>query len=360
MISEERPADAEASSTSDHASSGALAAGEKQPGDPGDWISNLRGRLGVTEELSVAAVLVAMTIGIGIAHPHFLSVDSLGNIGQQAAFFGVIALGMVFLLSMREIDLSVGGTYELSLIFAARLITHGMDPWLAAVLAILIGMCLAGLNAVVAGVFRIQLIIVTLGTLSVYGGLALILAPGGNLIAISNPNSSFFTVLGKSYLGIPIAFWVALALAIILTVVFTRTRLGFAVRAVGSNERAARLAGYSVFMIRVRAELLVGALCGVAAMLTLGYLQSADPNAGQGFEIQTVAAAVIGGTGLAGGSGSVPGALIGALIISVISAGLVQFGVSPNWSSFITGLVIVAAVSIDALLRRRRALTQTA
>jgi ribose transport system permease protein len=332
----------------------------RDPGSGGDWMKYLTGRLGRTEELTVAAVLVAMTVGVGIAHPHFLSIDSLGNIGQQAAFFGIIALGMVFLLAMREIDLSVGGTYEMCLIVAARLITGGMNPWLAAVIAIVVGMGLSGLNAVIAGVFRIQLIIVTLGTLSVYGGLALILAPGGSLISITNTSSSFFTILGNTYLDMPIAVWVALALAILLTVVFTRTRLGFAVRAVGSNERAAQLAGYSVFRIRLRAELLVGALCGVAAMLTLGFLQSADPNAGQNFEIQTVAAAVIGGTGLAGGSGSVPGAVIGALIISVIAGGLVQFGVSPNWGSFITGVVIVGAVSIDALLRRRKSLTQTA
>jgi ribose transport system permease protein len=138
-------------------------------------------------------------------------------------------------------------------------------------------------------------------------------------------------------------------------VVFRRTPFGARVRAIGSNQTAARFSGIRVNRTRLQVLVLVGALAGLAGVLSLVYQEGADPTLGSGLELQVIAATIIGGTAISGGSGTVPGALIGALIISVINGGLVFFAIGPNWSGVVTGATIVVAVSADGVLRRRRA-----
>ncbi len=308
------------------------------------------------QQFGIPVALLALVTVIAVFHPTFLAITSLANIGQQAAFYGIIALGMVFLLAMREIDLSVGGIYVLSVIFTAILVRDGLDPWLGAVVCVLVGVLLGAVNGVLANLLHIPVIIVTLGTLTAYSGLGLIIS-GSNSIAGQPIDNSFYQMLGGVYLRLPAVVWAFLLLTVVLSVLFTKTRFGFAVRAVGSNEEAARLSGYPIARIRLLTTMLVGGLCGISGVFTLAFFAAADPNLGTGYELLVIAAAIIGGTGLAGGSGSVVGALLGALIISVIGAGLTQFGVSAAWGNFVTGAVIVGAVALDAVVRmshRRR------
>lgn len=305
-------------------------------------------------ELGIVIALAAMVIVTGAFHPRFLAFDSLINVGRQAAFFGVMALGMVFLLSMREIDLSVGSIYVLTIIIAADLIQRGLDPWLAAVAGIALGIFLGAINGMLANALQIASIIATLGTLSMYRGLALAITDSRPIGGLPRDHS-FFTVVGGSVLGIPMSVWMLFLLTAVLAVVLARTRFGFSVKAVGSNPEAARLAGISIPRTRLAALALTGGLGGLAGMLTLAFFQSGDPTLGQGYELLVIAAAIIGGTSLGGGSGTVIGALLGALTIGVIRSGLIQFGVPPSWSLFATGAVIVAAVTIDGAIRRRRA-----
>lgn len=304
------------------------------------------------QETGVIVVLVGLVAVVSVGHPRFLHVQSLTNLGQQAAFFGTISLGMVFLLAMREMDLSVGGTYALTCIVAATEVRNGMNPWIAGVLAILLGVVLGAVNGVLANLFRLPVIIITLGTLTAYRGLALVISHsspvGGQPL-----ESSFYRWLGVNHVRVPSIVWLFVITCIVLTLIFRSTRFGFAIRAVGSNEEAARLTGYSVKRIRLVVTMLVGGLAGLSAAFTLAFFGAADPGVGTGYELSVIAAAIIGGTGLAGGSGSVPGALMGALIISVIGGGLTQFGVSADWSSFATGALIVIAVGFDAVVRRR-------
>lgn len=312
-----------------------------------------RARLGRRsyQQLGIPLALVVMVAGVATFHPDFVAVTSLANIGQQAAFYGIIALGMVFLLAMRELDLSVGGMYVLSIISAATLIKNGLNPWLGAAVCVLVGVVLGALNGLLANVLRIPVIIVTLGMLTVYRGLGLVVS-GSNSIAGQPTDNSFYRILGGAYLRVPAVVWAFLVLTIVLTVLFRATRFGIAVRAIGSNPEAARLSGYPIGRVRLLTTMLVGALCGLSGAMTLAFFAAADPNLGTGYELLVIAAAVIGGTGLAGGSGTVVGALLGALVIAVIGAALVQLGVSSAWGVLVTGIVIIAAVALDAVVRR--------
>lgn len=310
-------------------------------------------RLRGYNELGVAFTLLLMVALIGAFHPRFLEVFSLANVGQQASFYGFMALAMVFLLAMGELDLSVGGVYVLSTLLGAIAIRDGLEPWLGGVLCIIVGASLGATNGLVANALRIPVIIVTLGTLSAYRGLGLIVSHSGS-VGGQPLEDSFYRIVGGAYLKIPASVWVFAAATIVLSILFTKTRFGFAVRAIGANREAARLSGYPVARIRLLTTMLVGALGGLSAAMTLAFFGAADPNLGMGYELQVIAAAIIGGTAITGGSGSVVGAFMGALIISVIGAGLIQFGVSSEWSVFVTGAIIVGAVSLDALVRRRR------
>lgn len=306
------------------------------------------------EELGVAAVLAAFVLIIGAFHEEFLSQDSLLSTVRQAAFVAIVAYGMVFLLAMTEFDLSVGGVYAMCVVVCAKLMANdGWSPWLAAVATIFVGVGLGLFNGVLASLFRLPVIIITLGTLSMYRGLVEIISGGRPVEGL--PIDSGFYRLGEDWLGVPVAVWVVVALGAVLTVVFTKTRFGAMVRAIGSNHAAAEFCGIPSGRIRLYALMLIGGLAGLSGVLSLAYFQGADFTVGVGFELQVIAAAIIGGTAVFGGSGTLPGALLGALIIAVINSGLIFFDVPSTWTNFVTGAVILVAVGLDSLIRRRRA-----
>ena len=318
-------------------------------GGPASWAR----RLFAIDEIGPLLALVVMIIVIGSFHDRFLDPNVLINTVRSAAFVAIAAYGMVFLLSMTEIDLSVGGIYAVAVILAAKWMS-GLDPWLAAGLALLVAVGMGALNGVLANAFRIPVIIITLGTFSAYRGLVQVIS-GGRPASDIPLDSSFFRILGENVLGVPVAAWAALILGVALTFLFTKTRFGAMVRASGSNHFAAEFSGIPIRRIRLYALMLTGGLSGLAGILSFAYYQGADLTVGVGFELQVIAAAIIGGTAVSGGTGTVPGALIGALIVSVINSGLVFFEVDPNWTNFVTGAVVVLAVCSDAVIRRRRA-----
>jgi len=311
-------------------------------------------RLLAREELGITVVLVVLVAVVGGFHPGFLSQDSLLGVIRSAAFVALIAFGMVFLLAMNEIDLSVGSVFGLSALVTGQLMVLGMPPWLALVTGPVFGMILEAVNAFFGNSFRIPIIIVTLGTLTAYRGLATVVTNSQSINGLPL-DSSFFEVLGGDVLTIPTSVWIVVFVGVILTVTFRRTPFGARVRAIGSNEAAARFSGINVNRTRLQALMLVGALCGLSGVLALAYFQGADPTLGGGLELQVIAATIIGGTAITGGTGSVPGALIGAMVIATISAGLVYFTVSPSWSGVVTGATILVAVSADGIVRLRRA-----
>jgi ribose transport system permease protein len=310
-----------------------------------------------SKEIGVVCALLVILFGTGIPNHGFLSVNSLANIAQSASFYGIMAIGMVFLLAMGEVDLSVGSNYALTMVIIAIWVSHGLNAWIGAVLGILVGGLLGMVNGLIANIFRLPVLIVSLGTLTAYSGLAYYVT-NDNTISISNPGS-FFSIVGKNYLSVSFIVYAFVVLTILLSLVFRMTRFGFAVRAIGANPRAAVLSGYRVGVIRLMTTGLLGALCGAAAMLTLAFFAAADPSQGGSYNIEVIAAAIIGGTALTGGSGTVGGALLGALLISLISSSLIQFGISANASGIVTGVVIIAAVCLDATIRRARSRAST-
>jgi len=327
--------------------------GEPLPADVSPPAGGSRiGRVLRVQETGIVLVLVVIVALVAVGHPRFVSSQSLTNLGQQSAFFGIMALGVVFLLAMRELDLSVGSNYSVCTIVTAVLARDGLNPWLAAVLGVLLGAALGALNGALANRFKLPVIIISLGTLSAYRGITQVVSHsspvGGQPV-----ESSFYRWLGATPFGIPSIIYLFVVLCALLTFVFRSTRFGYAVRAVGSNEEAARLTGYPIARVRLIVLTLLGALSGLSGVFTLAYFGAADPGVGTGYELTVIAAAIIGGTGLAGGAGSVPGALIGALLISVIVGGLTQLGVPADWGQLVTGGVIVIAVGFDAVVRRR-------
>jgi ribose transport system permease protein len=305
------------------------------------------------ESNSVLVATIVLAIAIGIFHSNFFAWTEIKNVLQQSVYVGILAAGMAFLISMREIDLSVGSMFGLTVIGSGLLMSHGMNPWLAALIGILIGAGSGLLNAVLVQGIAIPTIVATLATLNMFRGLAIALANGQQVTGVPT-GSSFFTKLGGTTLGLPTSVWVLIITAIVLTAVLRFTPFGYRVRSIGSNPEAATFSGISIARVRVQALMLMGALAGLAGILGLAFFESGDPNIGTGFELQAIAAAIIGGTPLRGGSATVIGAVIGAILLSVVSSGLVFFNVPLNWSQFATGAVILAAVSLDSLVRRRR------
>ena len=319
------------------------------PAGPGRlrWLSRIRDEAGV---LVVLAVLVAV---VGIFRPDFLNAGNLLETARQSAYVGILACGMVFPLAMREVDLSVGGSYALTIVTAAVLIRGGTSPWVAAPLGVGLGGLLGLANGLFATYARVPTFIATLGTLSLYRGLALALSDGQQVGGLPQDHP-FFRLVGGDLLGLPGAVWALLLVAVVLTVVFTRTRFGAQVRAVGSNPEAAAFSGIPVDRVRIGALTTSGLLAGVAGMLSMAFFVAGDPTVGQGYELLAIAACIIGGTPLRGGTGSVPGAVLGSLILSAVAASLVFFSVPINWTTFATGAVILLAVALDSLLRRVR------
>jgi ribose transport system permease protein len=304
-------------------------------------------------------VLVALALLVGIiggTHPDFLKPLNVFQIMGNSAFYGMIALGMVFLLALGEIDLSVGWNFNFSAVIAAKAMVAGVDPWIAVALGTLFGAGLGMVNGVFSVGLGLPVIIVTLGTFSMFQGLSLVINKSQAIVPPDTSGSFFDFANAKFFTVLPSVAIVFAVLAVVLHLVLHHTRFGYRVQAIGSNPEAARLAGIPAGVTKILALILVGAICGFAGALFVGARGAIDPSTGATFMLTVVAAAIIGGTPLSGGAGTVLGALVGALIIAVISSGIIFFGVDATWSTFVTGAVIVLAVSIDKLVRRQRAL----
>ena len=308
------------------------------------------------EEIGVIVALLVMMAVIGAARPRFLNPINLFSLLGNTTFLGMLALGMVFLLAIREIDLSVGWMFNFSAVLAALLMVAGLDPWLAAFAGVLFGAGLGLVNGLIATTLRLPAIIVTLGTYSMFQGLSLVVNQGRAIVP-SDQGSSFFWAISYKLFGVlPVAALVFVLLAIAMHILLHRTRFGYRVQAVGSNPEAAAHAGIPTAWVRLQTLVLMGAICGLSGTMYVGFRGAIDPNEGSDFVLVVIAAVIIGGTPLSGGHGTVIGAVIGMMIIQVISSGLIFFGIDATWSTFVTGAVTVLAVSLDRLIKYQRSL----
>lgn len=308
-------------------------------------------------ELGPLVGLVVLVAIIGFARPGFFDQANVVSLLEAAAYPGMLAIGMVFVLALREIDLSVGWMFHLAALLTAFLLAVGINPWLAALAGVLLGAGLGLVNGLLVVALRLPVIVVTLGTFAMFRGLAAV-AVKMQSTAPANPSGELFEIVHSKMFGVvPTAVFVFAAMAVVMQLVLQRSRFGYRVQAVGSNPQAALYAGIPTGTVRLQALVLTGAVAGLAGSLWLGSPVT-DVDQGGGFVLMAIAAALIGGTSLSGGRGTVIGAVIGMLIVQVILTGVTLFGIDATWSPFVIGAVMVLALALDRLVklvRNRRA-----
>jgi ribose transport system permease protein len=314
------------------------------------WAMRGMGRL---DEIGILGAFLAICAILTVTtDDKFLRVANVLSVSRQASYYGIMAVGMVFVISMGDVDLSVGSILTLVNVGMAIALAAGQPLLLAMLLGLLIGAICGFTNGALSVILRIPTIIVTLGTLSLFRGLALVLADG-KPVSNYNKDNWFFQIGGGTILGVPTSVWGMIVVGILGFLLYNYTVFGQRVQAIGSNLQAARFSGISISRYRLLVMTLMGVIAALAAIFALAFLGAGDPQTGPGLELSVIAATIIGGTALTGGVGSIFGAIIGALIIAVIRNGLILLGVSAYWSIAATGLVIIAAVAIDYLIKRR-------
>lgn len=306
-------------------------------------------------ESGVAVALVVVIAVFASVSPLFLTGNNIANILTQIAINTCLAVGMTFVILVGGIDLSVGSVMALCAVMSASVLTSeaipsGLVVPLALAASIGVGVLCGLFNGVVSSLWGIPSFIVTLGMLNMARGAALQWTDARSIYDFPDAFSDFGSI---DLLGIPAPFLVALLLAIIGWIILTRTVFGRLVYAVGNNEEAVRLAGHDTMRIKIATYAICGLCVGVAALLYMVRLTVASPIMAIGFELNAIAAVIIGGTSLSGGRGSMVGTLIGAAIIGVLSNGLILVGVGDFVRQIVTGAVIILAVVIDSLRRRR-------
>jgi ribose transport system permease protein len=296
---------------------------------------------------------------MSFASEQFLTVENGLNVLRQISINLCLSIGMTMIIVAGGIDLSVGSVLALAGAVGAGLLKNQIAlPYTniaiqftvsgAIIAGVVVGMAAGWFNGFVITRFRLPPFVATLGTLSIARGLTQLWT--GNF-PITNLGDQF-RFMGTGYLlGIPMPVWISAALVAVFWVVMRRTPFGRYLYAIGGNERAALLSGLNVPRTKLAVYTLGGGLAGVAGLMLAARLDAADPKAGVGYELDSIAAVVIGGTSLAGGRGSVLGTVLGCLIIGVLNNGLVLLGVSPDWQLVIKGAVIIAAVAVDRLSR---------
>ena len=320
--------------------------------------------LAVAARFAPLIFLLALMALFATLAPRFLLPFNLFNIMRQVSIYGIVAVGMTFVILARGIDLSVGSLIALAGLVAAVVAKGGLPDrlalpfgdggfaWpLAALAAMLVGAFAGLIQGITIAWLRVPAFVVTLGGLSVFRGFALMIGDGGPVSGFSEA----FGSLGQGMIGpVPVPVILFLTIALLGYLVLQHTQWGRAIYAVGSNPEAARLCGMPVERILVGVYTLTGLCSGFGGFLLASRLNSAEAVAGTGYELNIIAAVVIGGTSLFGGSGGIPGTLIGTILIGVLLNGLVILNVSPYLQQVIVGLIIVLAVAFDTFVKRRR------
>lgn len=317
--------------------------------------------------LRAVIALVVLSIVFAVLSPEFLTAGNMTILVKHVAINALLAIGMTFVILSGGIDLSVGSIAGLAGMIAGALLTQGitLSAWgvviyphasLVVGLAIAAGLLLGSINGLLVANLRVTPFIATLGVLYVARGAALLLSDGAtypNLEGRPDLGNTGFTWIGAGFLaGVPVPIWAMGLVAAAAVFVAARTPFGRQVYAVGGNERAALLAGVAVARVKMRVYMLSGACAALVGVLIAAQLGAAHPATGETFELNAIAAVVLGGTSLMGGRGTIVGTLIGAFVIGVLADGLVLLGISEFWQMVIKGLVIVLAVILDQFQRR--------
>lgn len=287
--------------------------------------------------------LIALCIALFIATPYFLTVTNLLNVGIQAATVAILAFGMTFVIVTAGIDLSVGSVAALGAMVSAYMFsTAGLPGWLTLVIGLMIGALAGAICGMATAWGKIPSFIATLAMMSIARGLTLVISQGSPIETA--PSVNFF---GGNVAGFPVPIIMMVIAGLLCWFILERTVLGRSMYAIGGNLEAARLSGLPVKRIQIAVFALSGFFAAWAGMVMAGRLESAQPQAGTGYELDAIAAVVIGGASLSGGQGKATGTLVGAILLAVIRNGLNLLNVSSFWQQIVIGLVIALAVGFD-------------
>jgi rhamnose transport system permease protein len=305
-------------------------------------------------EAGISVFILILVVAITLRSPSFLSVDNFEDILLNISILTIVALAQAMVIITRGIDLSVSSMIGLVAMMVAFVLKQ--NPEMPILFAVLLGMALGAVlgtfNGLIIAVGKVPPIIATLGTLSIYRGLVFFYSQGTWINSFELPKS--FKLLSKGTpLGLPNMVIVAIVVAVIVYYFLNYTRTGRDIFAIGSNPDAAQFAGIRKQRITFLVYLISGLLTGLAAVLWASRFESAQTNTGLGFELQTVAASVIGGVSTGGGAGTVPGVLLGALLLGIIQNALPLIHISPFWQLAVQGVLILVAVVTDNLIVRR-------
>lgn len=290
--------------------------------------------------------LLLLIIIVSILNPSFLSMANIFNVLRQVSISAIIAFGMTFVILTGGIDLSVGSTLALTGAIAASLLAGGMDPFLTMGIALILGLILGAVNGVIITKGKVAPFIATLATMTIYRGLTLVFTEGRPISGLGD--QYVFQLFGKGYfLGFPIPVVTMVIAFFILYFILQKTTFGRRVYAVGGNEEAAKLSGINTDRVKIAVYAITGFLAALSALILTSRLNSAQPTAGESYELDAIAAVVLGGTSLNGGKGWIFGTLVGALIIGVLNNGMNLIGVSSFWQQVVKGIVILLAVLMD-------------
>ncbi len=305
-------------------------------------------------EMGIVLVILVLIPLVGLRSPNFLTASNFRDILLDIAILSIVATGQMMVILTASIDLSVGSVIGLVAMVIGLLVRD--NPEIPSVLTVLLGtlmgLALGSINGIIVTKGRVPPIITTLGTLSIYRGLVLVISKGEWIDAYRLP-ASFPRITRIPVLGVPALIIYALIIAFIFYYFLRFTRTGRQIYAVGSNPPAAALAGIRANRIVLLVFVISGTLAGLGGVLWASRFAAVANDTGAGFELQTVAACVIGGVNIFGGSGTVPGVLLGSLLLGIIVNALTITGISPFWRLTVQGLIIILAVVADALIARR-------
>lgn len=316
--------------------------------------------IGNMRELGLVLIILALCVVMSFASPYFLTWTNLRAMTMSFAVEGIVVVGMTVLLIVGAIDLSVGSVVCFAMVIGGWLFLAGIDPWLASAMAILA--CSAIGAAMALAVTRIGLhsFIVSLAFMVIVRGLCLAITGGTPLSLFSLPPGFKFIGQGSVY-GVPVVILIFLIVVVTFDLLLRKATLFRRVFYTGSNERAAAYSGIRTARVKFFCIVLCSTLAGVAGVIYMARFGAATPTFGVGMELNIIAAAVIGGASLNGGSGTILGAILGMALLSVVSSSLILLDVSPYWQDTIRGLILFAAVAFDHLLhKRKQALTRKA
>lgn len=300
----------------------------------------------MSELTTVIALIILMAV-ITIINSNFLTANNLLNLLLQVTSNALIAFGMTFVILTGGIDLSVGSILALSSALTAGLLGSGMPVTLAILISLIMGCILGMMNGLLISYGKLAPFIVTLATMTIFRGATLVYT-NGNPITKGLSDTFLFQFLGQGYIvGIPFPVIIMFIVFIVLYVLLHKTAFGKSVYAIGGNEKAAYISGVKLNKVKIIIYSISGIMASISGLIITSRLSSAQPTAGASYEMDAIAAVVLGGTSLSGGKGRILGTLIGALIIGVLNNGLNIIGVSAFWQQVVKGVVILIAVLID-------------